>query len=458
MPTNRSMTIPLNRHLVVDEEAQKNQGRLDAFLQERFANPATSPLIFGPVRVNNNIFSSLFRVFRVMPGTSVVVVGNGQVLEVLSEGSYHALSFPVMNRIDLYVVNVRERTLDIETTQEFNLFYQSPDNTEIAVPVDMNVAVTYQIMDPARVALFIEQPLTMLYDTVMESMRSIVAYAKYRDFQAGGQAGYMIAQQIQQRGVQESMGMRVINVQITGLRGGEELDRQLRDVVLKKREATTQAEVAQIQARTQAEIAMLQATTNMNISRMIELTPEYLLTTNPEMYAKVFGDRAQTDALRLQALTELAKVGMLPMGTGGNNNDLSNALLGALSGHTAPAPGGMSLPPIAPALPPVHSSRFGGGDAMSRLRDEVRALLNQGLSAILREDMGAYYITVNLRDTMGHTLDIYFACTARYPQEVPTMFVELDGQPQPFMPTALANWTPQNDLLMLVEAVTNAYV
>ncbi|MEI6776486.1 MAG: hypothetical protein WCK70_06265 [Chloroflexales bacterium] len=121
MTTNRASTFPLNRAFVTNEMAAKNRGRIDTFLQEPFANPDMSPLVFGPVRVNNNIFISLFRVFRVMPGTSVVVVGNGQVLEILTEGSYHALSFPVMNRIDLYVVNVRERTLDIETEQEINL-------------------------------------------------------------------------------------------------------------------------------------------------------------------------------------------------------------------------------------------------------------------------------------------------------------------------------------------------
>ena len=87
----------------------------------------------------------------------------------------------------------------------------------------------------------------------------------------------------------------------------------------------------------------------------------------------------------------------------------------------------------------------------------MRALLAQGMSTTLREDMGAYYVTVNLRDSTGHTLDIYFACTGRYPQETPTMFVELDGQPQPFTPIALANWSPQSDLLALVEAVTIAY-
>jgi regulator of protease activity HflC (stomatin/prohibitin superfamily) len=460
--TNRNHTFPLNRSLVTDEQATQNQKRLDAFLQEPFANIATSPLVFGPVRVHNNVFTSLFRVFRVMPGTAVVVVGNGQVLEILTEGSYHALSFPVMNRIDLFVVNVRERTLTIETTKEFNIFYQPPEGAKIALPVDLSVAVTYQVTAPDRVALFVEQPITMLYDTVLESMRAIVAYATYQDFQAGGQAGYMITQQLQNRGVQESLGIRIANVQITSLAGAEELEKTLRDVFLKKRQAQTTGEVSKIEAAAQAEIAMLQAATNMNIARMIEITPQYLLTTNPEMYSRVFGDKAQTDALRLTALTEMAKAGMLPLGSGtAGNDDLRNALLGALTGAASP---GTANPGVAgilggstavPALPP--SSRFPSMTARERLQDEVRALLGQTINTTLREDMGAYYVTVNMRDSGGHTLDIYFACTARYPQEAPTMFVEIDGATQNFMPLALSQWTPQNDLLMLVESVLNAY-
>lgn len=461
MTTNRTSTFSANRMNVTDDQAAQQQRNLDNFLREPFANPASAPLVFGPVRVHNNVFTSLFRVFRVMPGTAVVVIGNGQVLEVLNEGSYHALSFPVMNRIDLYVVNVRERTLDIETQKEFNIFYQTPEGSEIAVPVDLSVAVSYQISAPDLVALHIEQPLTRLYDTVMESMRAIVAYAKYRDFQAGGQAGYMIAQQLQQRGVEESLGIRVSNVQITRLAGGEKLEEQLRDVFLKTREAKTQAEVDMIKAQNQAEIAMRQAAAQMNIARMIEITPEYLLTANPSMYSQVFGDRSQTDALRLQALTEMAKAGMLPMGTGAaGGEDLQRALIGALTGYTpagaspvlnSPAPYGASTPAL-----PAAATRFSGG-ARERLTDEVRALLGQGMNTTLCEDMGAFYVTVNLRDSAGHTLDIYFACTGRYPQEAPTMFLELDGQSQSYMPEALASWTPHSDLLVLVDAVMAAY-
>ncbi|MEI6776485.1 MAG: hypothetical protein WCK70_06260 [Chloroflexales bacterium] len=329
------------------------------------------------------------------------------------------------------------------------------------MPVSLNVAVSYQIIAPDRVSLYVEKPLTVLYDTVMESMRSIIFFAKYRDFQAGGQAGYMIAQQLQNRGVEENLGVRVSNVQITRLAGAEELDRELREVFMETRRAQTQAEVAKVQAGAQAEIEMLMASTQMNIARMIELTPEYLLTSNPDMYARVFGDRAQSDALRLTALTELAKAGMLPMGmgTGASGDDLRNALLGAITGYASLPPSSMGTARSlgsGSALPPP-AARFGGASSLARLTDEVRALLAQGINTVLREDMGAYYVTVNLRDSSGHTLDIYFVCTGRHPQETPTMFVELDGQPQPFKPLALANWTPQSDLLVLVEAVTAAY-
>ncbi|WP_129673489.1 SPFH domain-containing protein [Candidatus Chloroploca sp. Khr17] len=461
MGTNRDQTMPLNRRHVNDKEAASRQGSLDDFLREPFADLSNSPLVFGPVRVHNNVFTSIFRIFRVMAGTTVVVTGDGRVLEVLQEGSYHALSFPVMNRIDLYVVNTRERTLDITTTKEFTIFYQPPQGEKIALPVDLDVAVSYQIIHPEHVALVVEQPLTRLYDTVMESIRSITAsIAKYQDFQAGGHAGYMVAQQLQQRGIEDNLGIRVSNVQITRIAGAEELDKKLRDVYMRTREAQTDAEVAKIQANSQAEIAMAQALTQMNISRMIELTPQYLLLTNPDMYTRVFGDKAQTDGQRLLALTEMAKAGMLPMGTSAaGSNDLQQVLLGALTGQAVAPPtatlGGMYGVTV-PALPsPV--ARFSGAGAGERLRNEIGAMLAQGLNAALHEDANVFLVSVSLRDQLGHTLGIYFSCTARYPQEAPTMFVEFDGQEQRFMPEPLANWTPQCDLLVLVEAVMTAY-
>jgi hypothetical protein len=454
MSTNRANMIALNRRHVTDEEARNKQSQLDTFLREPFADPANSPLIFGPVRVHNNVLTNLFRIFRIMPGTEAVVLGNGQVLEIITEGAYHHLSFPVMNRIDLYIVNTRERTLDIQTKQEFNLFYQTPDNNEIPVTVDLDVAVTYQVVRSDQVALYAEQALTTLYDTVMESMRSIVAYAKYRDFQAGGNAGYMISQQLQQRNVEDSLGIRVINVQVTRLRGAEELDQVHRDAYLKQREAETHINVQTLQARAQMQLALEDAVNRRDVARLTEITPAYLLQNNPELYSKVFGDQAMNDAQRLQMISELAQAGLLP---GGNQAELRDAVASAITGRSPGQANPQLMGGAAGGALPAGRARFQSANVVDRLREEVSVLQSQGLNAFLREDMGAYYVAVMLHDSVGHSLNIYFACTPQYPREAPTMFIELDGQQQPFAPAALTNWTAAGDLIALVESVIEAF-
>jgi|GEM_PF-6035349 len=472
MPTNRQNTMQLNRAHVSDEESKKNQGKLDDFIRQ-----IGDEMVRGPIRVYNNVFTSLFRLFRVMPGTAVVVIGNGQVLEVLPEGSYHALSFPVMSRIDLFIVNVRERTLSIETTKEFNLFYQ-PAGKEvmdgIPVQVDVNVAVTYQVVQPDRVALYVEQPVTMLYDTVLESMRSIVAYTKYRDFQAGGNAGYMIAQQLQQRGVEANLGIRVTNVQITHLSGAEELDKAMMNAYIKPQAAQIEAQVEAIHQRNQMQLDMERATTQRDISRLIELTPVYVAQFLPDQYERIFGNRTLTDQQRLQALTDLARAGMLGtmMGDGENMQAFQGALQHMLTGMqpvspqtaqptlsgTTPAPGVPTKLGVGSNSGSGSSSQFAYTTGLKRLQEEVSVMLSQGWSASLKDDMGNFYVHVHLSDSQGkETLDIYFFCTAQYPQQAPTMFLEVNGVQQSYMPTALQNWTPQVSLIDLVGAVVTAY-
>lgn len=469
MTTNRQMTMALNRVCVSDEESRKNQGRLDEFIQQ-----GGNELVRGPIRVYNNVFTSLFRLFRVMPGTAVVVIGNGQVLKVLSEGSYHALSFPVMSRIDLFVVNVRECILNIETTKELNLFYQpaGKDATEgIPIQVDLHVSANYQVVQPDRIALYVDQPVTMLYDTILESMRSIVAYTRYRDFQAGGNAGYMIAQQLQQRGVEANLGIRVSNVQITHLSGAQELDRAMMDAYIKPQTTQIEAQIEAIRQRNQMQLDMERATTHRDISQMIELTPAYVAQFLPDQYERIFGNRALTDQQRLQALTDLARAGMLGtmMGDGDNMQAFQGALQHMLTGvppaPPQPAPPLMGSAASQTGLPP----QLGGGSGSSggsfayttglkRLQEEVSVMLDQGWNASLKNDAGTFYVYVRLSDTQTQqNLDIYFLCTTQYPQQPPTMFLELNGIQQSYTPTALMHWTPQTSLIDLVGAVVTAY-
>lgn len=94
---------------------------------------------------------------------------------------------------------------------------------------------------------------------------------------------------------------------------------------------------------------------------------------------------------------------------------------------------------------------------LDRMGDEVYTLRNMGMPAELRHDNGTYFITVALGDQSNNTLDIYFVCTEKFPDEKPTMFVELNNQEQPFMSPSLKNWNPTMSLANLAEEVLLAY-
>lgn len=94
---------------------------------------------------------------------------------------------------------------------------------------------------------------------------------------------------------------------------------------------------------------------------------------------------------------------------------------------------------------------------LDRMGDEVYTLRNMGMPAELRRDNGTYFVTVALRDQSGNTLDIYFVCTEQFPNESPTMFVEINSAEQEFIPPSLKNWNPTMSLATLAEEVLLAY-
>ena len=95
--------------------------------------------------------------------------------------------------------------------------------------------------------------------------------------------------------------------------------------------------------------------------------------------------------------------------------------------------------------------------ARERLEQEYLTLKEKGFQVVLRQDVGVYYLIVDLRDAEGHTLTVYFACTEHYPEEAPTLFVELDGVQQEFNSVTLRQWTYQNTLSQVVREVMRFY-
>ncbi|NJL54009.1 SPFH/Band 7/PHB domain protein [bacterium] len=450
MPTNRAATIPLNREEPPDNETRFMRGKPNEEL-ESFIREDSPILVRGPIRIPNNILGAMFRVFRVYEGRAVVVLANGRIHEVLYAGGYHALSFPMTKRIDVYSVNMRERTLDIETKDEFTLFYVTPTGEKLPVKVDLDMAVTYQVANPERVTVEVDRPITMLYDAVLESIRSIVSsYGKYHDFLSGGQGGHMVLQQLQNRGVEEILGLRVANVQITRLAGAEELDQMFLSGFIKEQTAGVDAKAEAIKQRNQLALDLERAVNDRDIARLTELTPQYVLQHRPDLYPQLFGDRAQTDALRMQSLMEIFKLNPALGSAGGGS--FQEALQYMLTGTVSTPTSTSSVHPPSLPRPPLG--------AAARLQEEVRILQANGLgnNISLREDTGVYYVTVNLQNNQGETLNLYFMCSPQYPHEAPSMFLEYNGQETNYQPDMLTNWSPtSSSLAALVDSVITAY-
>jgi len=403
-------------------------------------------LVTGPEIVTG---VKAFQKKRVDEGEAAVVTLDGKYRETLPPGPIYLARYPVFTQCKMYFVDTRDRQLKGSTTGELTIMHPAP------VLVDLSVIATYRVVEPRIVALEVEQPLGTLFDFTLEAMRGAVQSMKFDDFLVGGQAANWILQTLRKRGLREYLGLEIVHVNISHVGANERVRRLMEDEGLRQREVD--AELREQAARHQAEMQrqLDQAYAQRDVAKLIDLTPEYMALYKPELFTTVFGNRQATDELRLQALIEMAKMGVIsPSAGAGGGQALSDLLLGMLGGQ-----------PGAPAL--VGGAEAGGRlglgagsveSAKQRLSREHATLQSGGYNTTLKQlPSGEYAMLVALQDEKGNTLNIYMVCNERYPAHPPQVFVELNGEQEEYQSALLRNWTAEQSALDIVGEVMEFY-
>jgi hypothetical protein len=436
MPNNKQEILSRGEDRVV--VSNDNQG--DSVLDLREA------LVKGPIKVDKG----LFRRFRVYEGTEAIVLIDGQHRETLQPGGYFTMAYPIFQQLELYVVDTRDRNMDVHVWDDLRIAYRTPSGDEIAIPISLRISVTYRVADTRIVALQINMPLGNLYDFVVEAMRVVVARTRYQDFQYGGNAGQLILQQLQQRGLDTYLGIEVVNVQIASIGGAEVIDSTIVDGVVGVTSAQNETRVLEIQEEARRRLELQDALNRADISKAISLTPGYVLRYHPDMYDRIFGNQAQTDALRMQALVDLIRSGMLSPGQLGTASQL---FLDSSPERTAPnlLPSGSS--PSEGATTQFISPLSG----RERVLADAQELHDAGIRTEVSEGNGLLAVIVLLQDSEGHSLTIYLDCPPNYPHIPPAIFVELDGEQQQFRPLCVDQWHPTMKLSVPVREIINAF-
>lgn len=399
-------------------------------------------LVWGPEKI---VGPKLTRKLRVDEGTNAVVTLDGLYRETLPPGGHVFAQYPLFRQCKVYYVDVKDRQVTVETKDELIVTEPAP------VPIDLSIVVTYRVVEPRIVALEVSSPISALFDYAVEAMRDAVKRSKFEDLLVGGQVASLIYRHLQSRELDRYLGIQVLNVQIASVAADERVRGLLVEESIGLREEQALTDRKMHVARRDLQIEMEKALNQGRVADAMRLTPEYVYLTNPEMFEMLYGNRRVTDELRLQGLIELARSGMIDVSALlGDSADFAQALGKMLTGRQTidqPVP---SLP-SGPTLPEVMVS------ARERLEQEYLSLKEKGFQVSLRQDVGVYYVVIALRDAEDSTLDIYFACTEHYPEEKPTLFVELDGVQQEFDSVTIRNWDYQSTLGQVVREVLTFY-
>lgn len=168
MPTNRSAVAALERQLVRARPATV------AELNDQLAAPIGPGLVHGPITIAPGLPISPDEPIYVAPGRKAVVTLAGELREILPPGVYQGVSWSGQLGVELQVVDTRQRKLLIQTSQELNLRYPLTASSDFLQPFDLDVAVTYRVVDVQQVALVSAEPLLDLFDAALDVLRDLL--------------------------------------------------------------------------------------------------------------------------------------------------------------------------------------------------------------------------------------------------------------------------------------------
>ncbi len=367
---------------------------------------------------------------------AVMTVG-GSYQETLAAGTHFLGKYKINRELKSTLVDIRIKTLNVITDREFSISQPVP------VEVNIDLAVEYRVVDARRVALEMTTPLTSLFDRVLQALRDGVVNATLDEIRRqGGGIAQAVQHHLQAMKLPQTLGMEVLNVMTTRIKatdtGGDAL-------------ATRQLEWW---------TRMQDAVVNGNIYQHINVTPQYLMLTQPDLYAKL-------NAGHVEVLKELIDKGMLdPSGvmnqptrsTGGNMMDMTNLLLGGLTGmgiQNGPTqPTGYAGQPSSPS-PQITSGGAGASSAKdihARMEEEIRYLeqvpgvkveVSPGVNGRGIAD-GSYNLRVSFKSSSyAAQYVLYITCPPGYPQSTPSIELAQNEEEVSFQSTVLRRWAGQ---------------
>lgn len=366
-------------------------------------------------------------------GWVAIITEGGAYKEVLQPGTHFLGKYHFWRDVKAIAVETRIQTLHVSTTREFTISQPVP------VEINLDLAVEYRVVEARRVALEVKTPLTSLYDRVIQAVRGAVAYTTVDEIRTQGEGiARTTFQRLQGMQLPKVLGIELFNVLVTTIKATDAGTDAL--AVQQMKEFTTVRDW-------QLDSAMIQQ------SRM---SWEWLLVHRPEIAQQMlatYGDIAKemVDKGLLDPAGFLNQPANMPGQNWGPMN-LGN-LLGPISGFPA-APGGTTMGGMGQSQTPTPSGSAqlsDGGDIHARIREEVRLL--RGISGTQIETQpgvdesgipdGSYDLRVALPRISGGSIVLYFVCGQGYPQALPAVEAEVDGQEQPFQPAVLRRWTGQ---------------
>ncbi len=143
----------------------------------------------------------------VRQGTVGVVLRNGRVEKILEPGRQFMFRLP-FQVVETVLVDTKIRNLDVISQGEFLTVDQRR--------VNVSLSVSYQVIDPARVAVEYAQPVHTFYSKIKDLLGQVI---NQQSFQTLAQSGRQIVRQqiLQSAHEVQAMGLNLIDVRINDL-------------------------------------------------------------------------------------------------------------------------------------------------------------------------------------------------------------------------------------------------
>lgn len=146
--------------------------------------------------------------YEVEEGWCAVVTEGGAFKELLDPGTYkHDFS----DNVKISEINTGVNTLPVLTVKEFTI----PD---VSMKIDLDVSVEYQAKDPGLVATETSEPLKILFDLVIQALRSSIVNTTIIELTSQGNSiSQSTMQKLQAINLPELLGIEISEVQVTRL-------------------------------------------------------------------------------------------------------------------------------------------------------------------------------------------------------------------------------------------------